>query len=238
MRKKVKVLQHISCETIGMIEPLLNEKGISFEVIHSYKGDPVPESLDEAGGLIVMGGPMGVYETEAHPYLLKELKLIEQTLKEEKPVLGICLGSQLLASALGAPVKKGPRKEIGWIPVKLKEAALKESLFAGVDPVFTPLHWHGDIFDLPERAVSLASSELTEHQAFRYGADAYGILFHLEILEKNLGEWVRVFKDEINQEGLQAESILSQGRENISSLHQTGKKVFSRWIDSVNKIFA
>jgi GMP synthase (glutamine-hydrolysing) len=129
--------------------------------------------MGDAAGLIVMGGPMGVYEEARFPFLRRERNLIERALADRVPVLGICLGSQLLASALGAPVRKGLRKEIGWHPVYLEDAAGDDPLFRETPVEFDAFHWHGDVFDLPTGAVRLAHSSLTEYQAFRYGENAY-----------------------------------------------------------------
>ena len=127
-----------------------------------------------------MGGPMGVYEQDRYPFLRDELRLIEAALKDGRPVLGVCLGSQLLAAALGAKVVKGPGKEIGWYPVSLLAGARDDRLFGSAPDSFTPLHWHGDVFDLPAGAVALATSEKTPLQAYRYGENVYGLLFHIE----------------------------------------------------------
>jgi GMP synthase (glutamine-hydrolysing) len=110
---EVIVLQHAPCETLGTIEDSIIAAQMKARYIRSYAGDPVPDSIDSAAGLVVMGGPMGVYDQEQYPFLRQELRLIERTVADRAPVLGVCLGSQLLATALGAQVRKGSRKEIG-----------------------------------------------------------------------------------------------------------------------------
>ena len=180
----VWVIQHIHCETPGTIAEALDREGISIQSVRVFAGEQIPKEMGAAAGLIVMGGPVGVYEQDRYPFLRDEICLIERALNEEKPVLGICLGSQLLASVLGGEVTKGKKKEIGWHTVTLSEAAAVDPLWKGVESSFTAYHWHGDVFELPRGAEPLASSALTPCQAFRYGDCAYGFLFHMEVTEK------------------------------------------------------
>ena len=146
-----------------------------------------------AGGLIVMGGPEAVYQLDRYPYLRDEIALIENALKAGRPVLGVCLGSQLLAAALGANVRRAAHKEIGWYPVRLRSEAKDDRLLGGVPEEFVACHWHSDIFDLPGGAVPLASSELTELQGFRYGENAWGLLFHAEMTQQIVAALVSEF---------------------------------------------
>src|SRR5262247_282272 len=159
------ILQHVACETAAAIGDALQRQGIAQRVVRIFAGEPVPRELTD-DALVVMGGPMGVYESDRYPHLLDELRLIEDALRRERPLIGVCLGSQLVAAALGARVYPGGFKEIGWYPVELSTAAQDDPLFGDVPRRFTPLVWHGDVFDLPRGAVSLASSALTAHQAF------------------------------------------------------------------------
>jgi GMP synthase (glutamine-hydrolysing) len=230
---KVWAVQHVRCETLGTLGDVLQAKGISFEYIRTFEGEPISTEIKDASGLIVLGGPMAVYEQDRYPFLRQEIRLIEEALKENKPVLGICLGSQLLAAALGAKVTKGKLKEIGWYPVRLKEAAVNDPLWAGREPSFTAYHWHGDVFDLPFGAVSLASSDLTEHQAFRHGRNAYGFLFHMETTEKIIREMVETFRNELKEAGIDGQRIIEQTGDHLPRLQGIGKSVFERWTDRV-----
>ncbi len=168
--RTVLAVQHVECESLGIIEQSLNARALSVRYIHIHQGHEVPETIGDCGGLIVMGGPMSAYDPL--PHLAREMQLIQSALNARRPVLGVCLGSQLLAHTLGARVYPGARKEIGWHPVNLSEAAHAERLWSNVPRKFRAFHWHGEIFETPPRAVNLASSDLTACQAFRWGASA------------------------------------------------------------------
>lgn len=230
---KVLVLQHTPPEILGTISDALDRKGISAQYIRGFQGEPIPNDLTGAAGLIVLGGPMGVYDRDRVPFLKIELHLIELALKEKKPILGVCLGSQLLAHALGARVSRADRKEIGWHLVRLKEEGKADSLFAGVEPSFFACHWHGDVFDLPKGAIPLAFSELTPLQAFRHGSNAYGFLFHLETTENILREMIRTFSDELKEENLDGGWFLEKGMEHGTALERISASVFGHWANLV-----
>lgn len=140
------VIQNAAPEATGAIGEELARNQIALHTVHPYSGETLPPELGDAAGLVIMGGPMGVYEQERHPFLRDELKLMEHALRNGRPLLGVCLGSQLLATALGAVVKKGVRKEIGWYPVWLSKEAEHDPLWTSISPRFTAFHWHGDLF--------------------------------------------------------------------------------------------
>jgi GMP synthase (glutamine-hydrolysing) len=226
---EVIVLQHAPCETLGTIENSIIGAQRRVRYVRSYAGDPVPDSIDSAAGLVVMGGPMGGYEQDRYPFLRQELRLIERTVAENRPVLGICLGSQLLATALGTQVRKGSRKEIGWHRVFLESAALLDPLFSTSPPEFDTFHWHGDVYDLPPGAIRLAHSEMTGCQAFRYAANVYGILFHMELTRDMILNWTDAFADELHEERIDAVE-LTEGIESLLARSQAvGHAVFQNW---------
>jgi GMP synthase (glutamine-hydrolysing) len=230
---KVWVIQHAPCETLGTIADALSAVDIPVETVRTFEGEPVPKTLEGFDGLILMGGPMGVYEQDRYPFLRDEIRLIQESLKNDRPILGVCLGSQLLASALGARVSPGREKEIGWHPVRLTDAAREDPLWKGVDDSFTAYHWHGDIFELPSGAVSLASSDLTRHQAFRYGRNAYGTLFHMEVTGAIIRNMVKTFGGELHEAGIDGQALLSETGKHLRRLQAIGKTVFGRWAASV-----
>lgn len=223
-------IQHVRCETLGTIGDVLGAAEIPFEVVRTFEGRPVPNDMEGRNGLIIMGGPMGVYELDQFPFLRQEIRLIEEAVQQDIPLLGICLGSQLLAAALGADVTPGKKKEIGWYPVTLAQAAAGDPLWTGLGSSFMAYHWHGDVFELPSGAVSLASSELTPHQAIRYGRSAYGVLFHMEVTEHIIEDMVKTFQDELQSAGLNGLGIVQQTQKHLPGLGEIGKSVFTRWV--------
>ena len=226
---KVWVIQHIYCETIGTIAAALGAENISTEYVRTFKGEKIPGEVGEGDGLIIMGGPMGVYEQDRYPFLRQEIHLIEQALRERKPLLGVCLGSQLLAATLGAKVTKGKQKEIGWYPVTLSQQAKADPLWQEVESPFTAYHWHGDVFELPRGAEPLASSALTPCQAFRYGDNVYGFLFHMEVTEKIIREMVQTFTQELQEENVDGRQIVKAVKSHLPRLQNIGRDVFRRW---------
>ncbi len=231
----VWILQHAECESLGLIASALKAANILPKYIRTFEGQSIPQALDGAAGLVVMGGPMGVYEHDRYSFLREEMCLIEDALGNEKPILGVCLGSQLLAAALGATVKPGKQKEIGWFPITLTESAQRDPLWHGIASPFVAYHWHGDIFDLPYGATALASSALTECQAFHYGANAYGFLFHLEVAETIIQEMVATFADELAGVRKSGREIIENSKAYLPHLHQVGNRVFRRWTSLINK---
>jgi GMP synthase (glutamine-hydrolysing) len=228
----ILVIQHVAPEPASRIAAVASAAGIDLHLIRVYAGEPVPTSIGQYTGLVVMGGPMGAYEIDRYPHLRDERRLIESALEKHVPILGVCLGSQLLAAALGATVRPGPRKEIGWLPLVVEPAAKDDPLFAAVPRSFTALHWHGDVFDLPPGAVALARSELTSCQAFRHGF-AYGLLFHLEVTSKQLTDMTIAFGDELVEAGLSPRELLSGWLAHGTMVEAVGEMVFSLWMDLV-----
>jgi GMP synthase (glutamine-hydrolysing) len=159
-------------------------------MIELFHQTPKRLDLDNAAGLVVLGGPMNVDETQRYPFLQKEVDWIRAAVDKELPTLGVCLGSQLLAKALGARVYPSGTKEIGWYQLDLTPAAADDPLFRGLQPRQTVFQWHGDTFDLPHGAIHLASSPLCRHQAFRYGAAAWGLQFHVEMTAELVLDWL------------------------------------------------
>jgi GMP synthase (glutamine-hydrolysing) len=226
----VLVIQHVAPEPPGTLADVLVAQGHRLRVVRLFDGEPVPEQMD-ADALVVMGGPMSVGDLDRLPHLQEECRLIEQALDAEAPVLGICLGSQLIAHVLGAPVRAGRGKEIGWYPVFL--TAEDDPLLYDVPPEFTALHWHGDVFDLPRGATHLARSAMTDVQAFRYGSPeaplAYGFLFHLEVTPVLVRTMVKAFADELSEAGVDGHNIVRRAPAEGYMLQELGDCVFSRW---------
>jgi GMP synthase (glutamine-hydrolysing) len=226
---KVIVLQHVAVEGPGRLGAALVRAGLELEIVPIHAGAPVPASLGGAPALVVMGGPMGVYEADRHPHLTDELRLIREAIDAGVPTIGICLGSQLLAAALGAEVAPSGRQEIGWLPVTLADGAAGDPLLGGVAPTFAPLHWHGDVFALPAGAVALARSALTELQAFRAGARAWGFLFHLEADAAQVAAMADTFHNDLDGAGIDADALVAASPAAAASIAALADEVFDRF---------
>jgi GMP synthase (glutamine-hydrolysing) len=229
----VLVLQHAACEGPGLIADALAAAGVPFRVVHAGDGAPVPRRAGAAAGLVVMGGPMGVGDLPTHAHLRDELRLIEDAVRAGVPTLGVCLGSQLLASALGAAVRPAAEKEIGWFPVQWMAGALDDPLVApAAAESLTAFHWHGDVFDLPPGATPLARSAMTALQGYRWdggGAPAYGLLFHLEVGPALVAGMARAFAGELAAEGLDGERLVADARRHEAATARVARRVFGGW---------
>lgn len=200
----VLVVQNIRCETLGLLEELFRSDGFTVEAIDG-PSDHVPVDPEPYSAIVILGGPVSVYDGLA--YLEREQNLIRKAIKAGTPVLGICLGSQLIAQAAGGRVYKGSAKEIGWHPVMVTPAGAAD-VFRGISPTepIQVFQWHGDTCDLPHDAVLLAKNELYP-QAFRIGS-AIGIQFHLEVDEEMIRLWSKEYQRELDSEGIDPVSIL------------------------------
>jgi GMP synthase (glutamine-hydrolysing) len=196
--KNIFIFRHVPHEGIGSIATYLESLPLTIQYcdLDSHQvPNELPHDLDF---VIAMGGPMNVDETGRFPFLLAERRFIRKAIDAGIPTLGICLGAQMIARALGAPVYCGARKEIGWYPVELTQEGRKDALFQShASSNFVVLQWHGDTFELPDGAVRLARSELFQNQAFRYGKHVYAIQFHFEVTEEMIRDWMIKNADEL-----------------------------------------
>ena len=180
---RVWIVQHVPHERLGTFEATFNAAGCILQTLNVYESTIVWPSVRDIDGLVVMGGPQSVYEQAKYPYLTKEIALLKDAVRAGKPVLGVCLGAQLLAAALGAKVTKNSQKEIGWYPVMREPNADGDPLVDPFGQTETVFQWHGDTFNLPKGAVQLASSPLCHQQAFRFSKTAYGLAHLLRFRE-------------------------------------------------------
>jgi GMP synthase-like glutamine amidotransferase len=225
---EVLVLQHTPEETLGTIAEVLSAGGHGWRYIRPFANEPVPATLDVAG-LVVLGGPMGAYETRRFGFLTDELALIASALDQQKPILGVCLGSQLLASALGARVYQGPAKEIGWYRVQIHADMHRDRLFGSLGRTFTAFHWHGDTFDIPKGACELGHSAITLHQGFRYATNAYGLQFHLEVTDQIINDLVASFGHELAEAHTDRDTLLAGKAEHLTEMQTLGREVYTAW---------
>lgn len=198
-RKQFLVLQQVESEDPGVFSECLERSGLEVLFIRIQELDEVPDSAADFSGALILGGPMNVEEAGRLRYLEEEMKLIRDCRKKKVPVLGICLGAQLLAASFGARVFAGPVREIGWYPVELTEESGGDLLFEGFPDRFTVFQWHGQTFELPRGAVRLAGSPLFENQAFRLGKNLWGLQFHFEITGVHVKNWLQVNAAELRE---------------------------------------
>ena len=232
---KILVFQHVAHEILGTLDPLLRDAGFRIKYVNFERHPDAEPNLEGYDGLIVLGGPMNVDEVQDYPYLETEIGLIGEAMDREFPVLGIYLGSQLLAKALGAEVKKNPEKEIGWYDVTPTDEGEEDPLlstFSGTEKIF---QWHGDTFEIPKGAVRLASSPLCKNQAFRVRDNVYGFQFHMEVDEPMIERWLRVpeNKKEIEALGgkIDPEVIREDTPEHIGRLKELSDSAFSGFLN-------
>jgi len=192
----IHYFQHVPFEDLGSIEEWAKCRGHRLSVTQLYATPSLP-ALADLDWLIIMGGPMNVYEIERYPWLAQEKRMIEQAIKAEKVVLGICLGAQLIADVLGAKIYKNRHKEIGWFPIQLTPAGQQSPLLPGNPSELEVFHWHGDTFELPSGAIHLAQSAACVHQAFVYRERVIAFQFHLETTRRNAELLITHGKDEL-----------------------------------------
>ena len=233
-RNKILVCQHVPYEPLGTLNPLLKDAGFRLRYVNFGRHPEAEPSIEGYGGLVVLGGPMNVDEVERYPHLRTELRLIENALEAGVPVLGICLGAQLIAKTLGAAVRPSEEKEIGWFDVTLTDDAGRDRLLAPFEPTERVFQWHGDTFDVPRGSVRLAASAACANQAFRYGDNVYGLQFHLEVDEPMIARWLRVeaMLREIEPLGgeLHAERIRDETPQRIQRLKALSDATFGEFI--------
>ncbi|MGQ0792512.1 MAG: type 1 glutamine amidotransferase [Deltaproteobacteria bacterium] len=227
---KILALRHVPHEHLGLLSDILDEAGIEYEYVNLWE-DATPEiNLGRASGLIILGGPMNVYEADKFPFLELEDAVIKEAVARKIPTLGICLGAQLLAKSLGARVIKNHEKEIGWYPLRISDEGACDKLFGNFSLDETVFQWHGDTFDIPSGAAHLASSALCQNQAFRYGESAYGLQFHIEVTEPMVSEWLAVAenREEIAALGgkIEPAAILNETPKRIGRLNSLARRVF------------
>ena len=223
-------IRHVPFEHLDLPESILAERG--HEITYLDAGvDPIADIDPLADDLVVLlGGPIGVYEREAYPFLDDEIEFAARRLRAGRPTLGVCLGCQIMAAALGADVYPGPAKEIGWRPLRLSAGGIESPLGWLADAAV--LHWHGDTFDLPAGATLLASTDRVVNQAFALGPHALALQFHLEATALNLERWFVGHTLEIaTTDGIDVPGLRAQTAVAAPTLEPLARQVFGRWLD-------
>ncbi|WP_138751299.1 type 1 glutamine amidotransferase [Paenibacillus sinopodophylli] len=195
---RIRCFQHAAFENAGSIAAWAQTRGHIFEVSQLFASDALP-TADTWDWLVLLGGPMSVNDEKEHSWLKAEKEYLASAIRNGKPIIGICLGAQLLAETLGASVYPNEHKEIGWFPIRWFHDDKENSLFQAFPDEAVVFHWHGETFDLPAGAKLLASSIACKNQAFSYGDNVFGFQFHLEMREDNIRSIVEHCRDDLEQ---------------------------------------
>jgi len=229
--KKALAIRHVHFEDCGTLADVLRARGFEISYVEAGLNDLKGIDPDAPDLLIGLGGPISVYEADIYPYINDELELFKRRIAAQRPVMGICLGAQMLARALGAKVYPGKQKEIGWKPLELtKEGG--NSPVAHLAPGNTSmLHWHGDTFDLPPDAVLLASTDVTKNQVYSYGDFLLAFQCHPELVRAKIESWLIGHASEIaTSKVATVESIRHDTEQYGAALEAAGRKCFEEWV--------
>ncbi|MCI0504967.1 MAG: type 1 glutamine amidotransferase [Gammaproteobacteria bacterium] len=233
--KPIAIFRHLECEGPGYFADFLDQQRIPHILIRIDQGDPVPGSAGEFSALVFMGGPMSV--NDDLPWIAEELSLIQRAVERELPMLGHCLGGQLIAKALGGIVSRNPVKEIGWHTVNKQHNPLAQDWLTALPDEFEAFHWHGETFSIPRGATPLLSSQYCQNQAFAIG-NTLALQFHVEMTEPMVREWVAEYANEISMpsESIQpGELILENLDSKIDQLNSAAHKIYHRWIRALQR---
>ncbi|HEY2762242.1 MAG TPA: hypothetical protein VGI75_15895 [Pirellulales bacterium] len=230
--KPVWVVRHVPHEGLGTIADALRRCEVPWTTIDAFAGTLPHFNPSDVSGLIVMGGPMNVDQVDRYAFLADEVRWLQQAVDASLPVLGVCLGSQLLAKALGRRVYANRVKEIGWYDIELLPAAAADLLLKEIPQQTAIFQWHGDTFDLPAGSVQLARSPQCENQAFRFGDRAYGLQFHMEVTREIIDDWLCQSDNCGELAGLtyiDPTAIRRQTPEKLPPMEAVGRQVFDRF---------
>ena len=234
---RILVFQHVAAEPLGTLDPLIRQRGHRMRFVNFERQPDAQPCMDRYDGLIVLGGPMNVEEQATRSHLRTELGVIEKALRQDKPILGICLGSQLLAHALGAEVTRHREPEIGWYDLESNPQGLADPIVSALGQRLPVFEWHSRSFAIPHGATRLASTANCANQAFRYGNKAYGFQFHPEIDQALIERWAGLphYHAELVATGLDqdAASILAQTPAAMAAMRRPVQTVFNRFLDQV-----
>ncbi len=230
MSQTAVAIRHVAFEDVGVWKEPLAERGYSLTYLEAGVDDLSVEAVLSADLLIVLGGPIGAYETDAYPFLVEEIATIRRRIEQQKAILGVCLGAQLMAVALGARVAPGPGKEIGYAPVALTGAGRNSPL--GRLEGLPVLHWHGDNCELPPGAERLASTPLCPVQAFRAGPASLGLQFHVEADPKRIEAWLIGHASELGQAGISPSLLRADALRLGATTAAAGRAILSEWLEA------
>lgn len=207
MNGRILVVKHVNNEGPGLIQTFFESHGWPMELVDFTNGDALPNNLGGIAAVVMLGGPMNVYEEEKFPFLKKEDGFITRLIIEEIPFLGICLGAQLLSKACQGKVFKSHAEEIGWYTVNITREGKQDTLFYGLPTQLTVFQWHGDTFEIPDGGTLLVRGKTCKNQAFKMGSNAYGLQFHLEVTPDMVSEWMKDQDDKVDVKKITKGSI-------------------------------
>ena len=237
--KTVNVIRHLAFEDLGSFTSVLQINGYQINYIEAADFALTPDDMMKIDALsddllVILGGPISVNDVAMFPFIEAEISLLKQRIDADKPTLGICLGAQLIARALGADVYSGDTKEIGWHKLHLTAAGEQSALRYLSAEHCNMLHWHGETFDLPEKAVLLASSQAYENQAFSYGDKVLALQFHPEVTQLSMEKWLIGHIGEIMQtDDVSVEQLRANTRQYANQLEMQGELFFKSWLNEV-----
>lgn len=226
---EILILQHQAGEGPGTILEEIKKSGHTYHGVRLDRGESVPRSAGEWGGIVVLGGSMGVYDQAKFPHLKEEIALLKNFLREDRPILGICLGAQLLAVAAGTEVRSGVQ-EIGWFGVRKMPDAFKDPVLRRLPENFPALLWHGDHFVLPQGAAHLLSTDRCTCAGFRLGKKAYGLIPHLEMNAAMVDEMVAGSRKELAAVGVEPAQILEDSSEHAEPVEELARVMWRAWL--------
>ena len=228
--RPLTVFRHISCEGPGYLAEVLERQAIPYRLIKIDANEPVPDSIEDSAGLVFMGGPMSV--NDPLPWIEPELALIRMAQDRGLPVLGHCLGGQLIARALGGTISANPVTEIGWHPVRSASTAAADDWLRGIPAEPTLFHWHGETFSIPEGAELILENDNCVHQAFAIG-NTLALQCHVEMTAPMVSEWAALYKDELQAVTATVQSeeqMTTQLAEKVSAAQQVADRLYQRWL--------
>lgn len=233
LTKTVDVIRHTGVDDLGSFRPVLERRGYKIRYLEPFADDLNAADAAAADVVIILGGAISVNDEADYPFIRDELRYIERRMASDKPLLGACLGGQMIAKAAGARVYKNREAEVGYFPLALTEEGQRSCLTALEPNGYRIMHWHSDAFDLPRGAVRLASTEMTENQAFSMGPNVLGLQFHMEACPRTVGGWLIAYIGDMQRAGMSVHEMRDLVRRHGQPASDGGARVLERWLDGV-----